>query len=78
MPDIRRSGIAMDYRIEIADYVKKIEHELGRGSARDFPEYLAKCAEIKAYLGALRLFEATLERYLSTEEHDELDEVFQP
>jgi hypothetical protein len=76
MPERNRAGIVADYRISIADYVKKLEHELGRGNARDFPEYLAKCAEIKAYLGALRLFEATLERYLSTEEHDELDEVF--
>lgn len=73
MPE--RTGIASEFRREVADKIRAIEHALGRGDANDFNEYLAKCAEIKAYRGALILFDSTLERYLSTEEHDELEEV---
>lgn len=69
-----KSGIATDYRVHLADQIREIEHWLGRGSAKSYDEYLAKCAEIKAYLGALRIFEATLERYLSESETDILED----
>lgn len=70
MPD--KPGIAIDYRVALADEIRSVEHKLGRGDAKTFDEYLARCAEIRAYQRALSLFASTLERYLET---DELDEV---
>jgi len=70
---VNRLGLISDYRREIAEHVQSQHHKLGRGDAKDYTDYLAMVAEIKAYSNALRLFEQVLERYTKEEELESYD-----
>lgn len=70
---MNRIGLVSDYRREIAEHIEQHRHKLGRGDAKDYTDYLAMVAEIKAYGNALKLFEQVLERYTKEEELESYD-----
>jgi len=68
----QRLGLTQDFRLAVRDHVEDMNRKLGRGDASSYEDYLARCAEIKAYTNALRLFETVLDRYTQEEEQDAL------